>query len=1047
MEDKSRLDALEEMGKKLHLMEENIHKDEMSVLESIEEQLRYLESSLEKISSEHDHSLDGKIKLEFADEKTEAYITITAPKIGGKKVNFDDVMELLLQEKIKDIDEEVIIKVLKAHTFDKRFLIAKGIPSKYTGRDACFAYQCLTEDVAISEEVLPGQLIFYKTLPTYGEGGISVTGEKIPPCPGKDIKVIPGNKVVISENKTRGYALERGHVFWEGDIVSVEKIKEVKGDVDSILGNINFKGRVHIYGSVSDGITIKTTGDLIVDGKVEEANLEADGNIKIGQSMVGGGTSKTIKAKGNIIADSLEKVILMAGKNLIINKNIVNSDITASKVIVVESGSFLRGGKVVAQEIDVPNIGLESKEKKGKIETILNIQNKVSVREKIYPSVKLSLGNINYPLSEEKERVTMVIQEGKVEIIDYEQIPPLEEPIQFEEPKEIVSTLTPFVILETTSLLEAKEEAAEFLGLERNKLEIQEISKTLNEEGETTYKLRIFSKDATPPYPWEEEIEVEPVDGRFRIIPASEGLYLTVYPPEGKGKRTAEEEVLKEIEEKEYDEVNLQLVKETVNRAKGASVIIGPKQHNEMDGSVNVNVTEDFSKAAITFIPPKKGGNPVEFKDVIKALKKKGVVELINEKLIKDTIRENKFDTPSLMVAEQILAQAGPNAEIEILIKTDTSKIVLAEDDRGRVDFRERSNITNVTKGQILAIKRPLENPGTAGKKINGEIIPPPPPLEMNLSLGKNTEISEDGLKLHSIIDGQAIYINEKINVEPVFEVKGDVNMVTGNIDFLGTVVVNGNILDGFKVKAEGDIQVKEVVEGAILFAGANINIGGGVLGKNKATLFAEGDIVAKYAESAHLVAKGNIKISEFVLHSFLEAGKIITVTEGKRGSIMGGKIRATECVNAREIGSPMSTKTIIEVGVKPQVREQLINIEKLSQEDNKKFERIRLDIITLKNWQKENGNLSPEKEQLLTKLIKLQNLLIMKLRSYSERKELLEAQIARADKGNINIIGTVYPGTTMIIRGAAKEVKEVSKAATFFFENNEVHTKAYQGS
>lgn len=1050
MEDKARLNALEEMEEKLRLIEEGVDENSISTLDAIEEQLKYLESSLEKIRADYDPSLDGKIKLEFAENKTEAYITVTPPKIGGKRVTFDDIWELLNQENIKNVDEEAIRKSLKYHAFHKRNLIAKGVPLEHTGKAAYFAYQYGKEEAVaedelektiIFDEVQPGQLIFYKVPPTYGKGGVAVTGEKIPPLPGKDIKITAGRNIIISEDGTKGYALARGYVSWEDDTVSIEKIKEIEGNADFMVGDINFKGKVYIHGYVSDDIKIKATGNIRVEGKVEDADLESEGNIYVKQGIVGISNRREIKAKGNILAESMEKLTVTAEGNVIIEKNIINCDITANKVIIIESGSRIERGKIVAREVEAPNIG--SREK---LVAVLNIQSKVSVSEKIYPTTKLTIENINCPLSQEEENITFITKEGKVEKIKYEQIPPVEEPIHYETPKNVdISTFIPFVVLEVPSLAEAKEKGAYFLGLSMDKVKVQEISQAINEKGATIYKLRIFSKDISEPYPWDskEEVDVEPVDGYYRLVPASEGLYLTVYPPEGKGKNVKEEEILAEIKEKEYEEVNMQLVAETVKRASGAPIIIGPRQQSDIDGQVIVNIPEDFTKASITLIPHQKGGNPVKYDNVIKALKKKGVTDLIKEQVIKEALRDNKFNE-SILVAEDVPAKSGPSAEIEILIRADTSQVKLSEDDRGRVDFKEQSKIENVAKGQLLAILRPIENPGTPGKKINGEEIPPPPPQEIKLPAGKNTEISKDGMELYATIDGQIISIGNKINVEPILEVKGNVNMVTGNIDFLGTVIIRGSVLDGFKVKAEGDIQVSDSVEAATLSAGANISINGGVLGKNKAKLFAEGDITTKFVENAHLTSKGNINVSEFILHSFLDSGKTITVTEGNRGSIIGGKVRAIEGINARAIGCSISTKTIIEVGVSPRVREQLLNLEAMYQKDNKKFERIKLDIITLKNWQKEKGSLPQDKAQLLAKLVKLQNLLTMKLRSYVERKEILEAQIARSDKGTINVIDSIYPGAIISIRSAIKEIKDVIKSTTFFFENNEVHTKGY---
>ena len=44
-----------------------------------------------------------------------------------------------------------------------------------------------------------------------------------------------------------------------------------------------------------------------------------------------------------------------------------------------------------------------------------------------------------------------------------------------------------------------------------------------------------------------------------------------------------------------------------------------------------------------------------------------------------------------------------------------------------------------------------------------------------------------------------------------------------GNIRFDGTVLVRGNILNGFKVEADGDVQVNGVVEGGYIENTGNV--------------------------------------------------------------------------------------------------------------------------------------------------------------------------------------------------------------------------------
>ena len=174
---------------------------------------------------------------------------------------------------------------------------------------------------------------------------------------------------------------------------------------------------------------------------------------------------------------------------------------------------------------------------------------------------------------------------------------------------------------------------------------------------------------------------------------------------------------------------------------------------------------------------------------------------------------------------------------------------------------------------------------------------------------GRNAHLSEDGLEVTSDINGQVVFHNNKINVEPVYEVAGDVNLETGNIVFLGTVIVRGSIEDGFSVKAAGNVEVHGTVGKAIIEAEGNIIVNRGILGKDEAVIKAGNDIMAKFVEHTKLSAGNDVIVSEAIMHSFVDAGKRVLCV-GKRAMIVGGRIRAREEVNAKEIGSKVSTDT-----------------------------------------------------------------------------------------------------------------------------------------
>ena len=99
------------------------------------------------------------------------------------------------------------------------------------------------------------------------------------------------------------------------------------------------------------------------------------------------------------------------------------------------------------------------------------------------------------------------------------------------------------------------------------------------------------------------------------------------------------------------------------------------------------------------------------------------------------------------------------------------------------------------------------------------------------LRFGRNIRISEDKCTIYSKVSGHVTLVDDMVMVSDVYRFPANVDSSTGDIDYKGTVEVTGNVTTGFAVKAEGDIIVNGVVEGATLISGGNIVLKRGMQG------------------------------------------------------------------------------------------------------------------------------------------------------------------------------------------------------------------------
>ncbi len=78
--------------------------------------------------------------------------------------------------------------------------------------------------------------------------------------------------------------------------------------------------------------------------------------------------------------------------------------------------------------------------------------------------------------------------------------------------------------------------------------------------------------------------------------------------------------------------------------------------------------------------------------------------------------------------------------------------------------------------------------------------------------------------------DGLPRVVDNGATVDEVFTVK-NVDLSTGHIIFKGSVVINGDVTEGMKVIAGGGRVYKGFVEGTLIEAGGDINVGGSIIG------------------------------------------------------------------------------------------------------------------------------------------------------------------------------------------------------------------------
>jgi uncharacterized protein (DUF342 family) len=311
-------------------------------------------------------------------------------------------------------------------------------------------------------------------------------------------------------------------------------------------------------------------------------------------------------------------------------------------------------------------------------------------------------------------------------------------------------------------------------------------------------------------------------DGSAFVQLWQDGVYLKVTSPVGNGRKVYLAAAIQVLNNKNINDFNSDMVEQLVNDAGGEYIKIAEyKNQPQNDSMANVEVDDAEMRVYITVIPPGEGGADIKYDVYISLLKQNRVYHGINEEKL-TALSDNPIYREKVEVAEGTKPINGKDAYIKYNFETDQTKIQLKEGANGKVNFKELNIVQNVVQNQPLAKKIPPEN-GTNGKTVTGKILYAKSGNDIPLPLGTNVHVGDDGDSILSDINGQVILANGKINVEPVLTIEGDVNLKTGNIIFLGTVIITGNVEDGFSVKAAGNIEVRGTVGKAEIDAEGDI--------------------------------------------------------------------------------------------------------------------------------------------------------------------------------------------------------------------------------
>ena len=260
----------------------------------------------------------------------------------------------------------------------------------------------------------------------------------------------------------------------------------------------------------------------------------------------------------------------------------------------------------------------------------------------------------------------------------------------------------------------------------------------------------------------------------------------------------------------------------------------------EPAAAFSIEVSSDAMQVELAIREPDEGGRTPDAAAVFEALANAGVIAGIDPVAVLEACAIGS--AIRRVVAQGTPPQAGGDSRFELLVSEARDRAPLVDAD-GLVDYRELGAIPLVVAGQALMRRHPPQ-PGSDGRNVHGEALPAAPGRELPFDLpltGARLSAGSPDL-LEAAVNGQPVRQGNGVRIEQVLRLER-VDVASGNLDFDGTVQIEGDVQAGMKVRATGDVLISGAVEGGEVEAQGDVRVGGGVIAQ--ASVRAGGSVLA----------------------------------------------------------------------------------------------------------------------------------------------------------------------------------------------------------
>jgi uncharacterized protein (DUF342 family) len=186
------------------------------------------------------------------------------------------------------------------------------------------------------------------------------------------------------------------------------------------------------------------------------------------------------------------------------------------------------------------------------------------------------------------------------------------------------------------------------------------------------------------------------------------------------------------------------------------------------------------------------------------------------------------------------------------------------------------------------------------------------------------------------------------------------------------------------------------------------------------------------------------IEVGGEIINCKVEAGDRVVV-KGRRGKIVGGRIRARREIRASVLGSDAGTATLLQVAYDPELMAKYTELVKEIRRIKDDHDRVKEALYVLYRLQMEN-KLPPEKQAALEKLEKFQKELPDNLKALDAEKREVEKALEEYREAVIVCEAKLYHGVKAYFGIVYREILEEVERCKLMLEGGKVLISEFRG-